>query len=295
MTSPSSISAHDPYPRRRATVHGAQMAYVDVGRGDPVIFVHGNPTSSRLWRNVIPHVEPHGRCLAPDLIGMGDSDTNPEGSYRLADHARFFDGWVEGAGIDGKVTLVLHDWGSIIGFDWARRHPERVRAVVYMEAVVRPLTWDEWPATTRELLRQLRQPGAEALAWENMAIVAGFLAMGTRRPLSADELAAYSKPYLVPGERRLPPITFVREVPIGGAPEDVCQLVAAYADWLAQTPVPKLFINAEPGLNLVGAQRDFCRRWPAQQEVTVAGTHFLPEDCPAEIGAHIARFLGSLT
>lgn len=288
------IPAHDPHPRKRVAVHGAEMSYIDVGEGDPVVFLHGNPTSSYFWRNVIPHVAPAARCLAPDLIGMGDSDLNPEGSYRFADHARFLDGWFDALGLDRDVTLVLHDWGSILGFDWACRHPTRIKGLVYMEAVVRPLEWDEWPAHTRDMIRQLRVPGAEALAWENMGIVAGFLHLGTRRTLSEDELAAYCRPFLQPGPRRLPPTTFVHEIPIGGAPADVCARTAAYAEWLPRSPVPKLFVNAEPGLNLVGAQRAFCRAWPNQREVTVEGIHFLAEDCPEALGQHVRQFLHEL-
>src|SRR6266496_1014899 len=265
MSQPS-ISAADPYPRRRARVLDTEMVYVDTGGGDPVVFLHGNPTSSYLWRNVIRHVEPESRCLAPDLVGMGDSGKAPAGSYRFADHARYLDAWLETIGPGSDVTLVMHDWGSALGFHWARRHPDRVRGLVYMEALVRPVSWEEWPEAARKIFQAMRSPAGE-------------------------EMVVYRRPYREPGESRRPTLTWPREIPVGGEPADVVAIVAGYARWLGQSDIPKLFINADPGTILTGAQREFCRGWPNQQEVTVKGSHFIQEDSPDEIGQAIAAFV----
>src|SRR5262249_11432902 len=149
------IPATDLYERKRVRVLDTEMAYVDVGQGDPVVFLHGNPTSSYLWRNVIPHVEPLARCLAPDLVGMGDSGKAGGGSYRFVDHARYLDRWFAALGLEEDVTLVGHDWGSALAFHWAHRHPERIAGLAYMEAIVRPLTWSEWPENARGIFQRM--------------------------------------------------------------------------------------------------------------------------------------------
>jgi haloalkane dehalogenase len=267
------------------------MAYVDVGTGPPVVFLHGNPTSSYLWRNVIPHVSPRARCLAPDLIGMGESGKAPVGSYRFVDHARYLDAWFDAVGLTREVTLVVHDWGSALGFHWARRHPERVAGLVYMEAIVRPLTWAEWPENARAIFQGMRSPAGEGIVLEKNAFVERILPASILRTLSAEEMAAYRRPFHEPGESRRPVLTWPREIPIDGEPADVVAIVDAYAAWLAASPVPKLFVDADPGSILVGAQREFCRQWPNQDEVTVRGLHFVQEDSPAEIGRAIAGFL----
>jgi haloalkane dehalogenase len=284
------ISAADRYERTRAPVLDSHLAYVDVGRGDPIVFLHGNPTSSYLWRNVIPEVQALGRCLAPDLIGMGDSGPAPAGRYRLADHARYLDAWLDTLDLR-RATLVVHDWGSALGFDWARRHADRVRALVYMEAIVRPLTWAEWPDSARKVFQAMRSPAGEEMVLAKNVFVERILPASVLRGLTPAEMARYRAPFREAGERRRPTLTWPREIPIDGEPADVTALVSAYAAWLAASPVPKLFVNGEPGSILVGAQRQFCRTWPAQEEVTVAGSHFLQEDSPAEIGRAIARFL----
>src|SRR5262245_33293056 len=284
------ISAADPYPRRRARVLDTDMVYVDVGAGDPVVFLHGNPTSSYLWRNVIPHVQPSSRCLAPDLIGMGDSGKAPAGSYRFVDHARYLDAWFESLALS-RVTLVVHDWGSALGFHWARRHPERVRGLVYMEALVRPVTWDEWPEVARKVFQGMRSPAGEEMVLVKNVFVERILPLSVLRGLTDEEMAVYRRPYREPGESRRPTLTWPREIPIGAEPADVVAIVDAYARWLAQSNVPKLFVNADPGTILTGAQREFCRRWPNQEEITVKGSHFIQEDSPAEIGQAIARFV----
>ena len=274
------------------------MAYVETGAsapgaGAPVVFLHGNPTSSYLWRNVIPHVAPTARCLAPDLVGMGDSGKAPAGAYRFVDHARYLDAWFEALGLTAGVTLVVHDWGSALGFHWARRFPGRVRALVYMEAIVRPVTWDEWPEAARAIFQAMRSPAGEEIVLGKNVFVERILPASVIRPLG-DEMAVYRRPFAEPGESRRPTLTWPREIPVGGEPADVVEIVERYGQWLAQSPVPKLFVNAEPGSILVGAQREFCRTWPNQREVTVAGRHFIQEDSPEPIGRAIAAFLAEV-
>ena len=289
MTEP--ISAADTYERQHVAVLDAEMAYVDTGEGDPVVFLHGNPTSSYLWRNVIPHVEGVGRCLAPDFVGMGDSGPAPDGSYRFTDHARYLDAWFEALGLTENVTLVGHDWGSALGFYWAHRHPERVRGIAYMEALVRPLTWEEWPDEARNIFQALRSEAGDEMVIEKNAFVERILPASVIRELADQEMDAYRRPYLQPGETRRPTLTWPRELPINGEPEDVVSIVDDYSKCLAQSDVPKLFVNAEPGSILTGAQREFCRAWPNQGEVTVRGAHFVQEDSPHEIGEAIAAFV----
>ena len=267
------------------------MAYVDTGAGDPVVFLHGNPTSSYLWRNVIPHVEPAARCLAPDLIGMGDSGKAPGGSYRFVDHARYLDAWFEALGLTRDVTLVVHDWGSALGFYWAHRHPDRVRGLAYMEAIVQPVAWEAWPEAARKIFQAMRSPAGEDIVLQKNAFVERILPASMLRRLSEEEMAAYRRPYREPGESRRPTLTWPREIPVGGEPADVVEIVDRYAKWLAGSTIPKLFINADPGAILTGPQREFCRTWPDQQEVTVKGSHFIQEDSPAEIGQAVAAFL----
>lgn len=285
------ISALDPHPRRRTRVLDTELAYADVGQGDPIVFLHGNPTSSYLWRNVIPHATAHGRCLAPDLVGMGDSGKAPAGSYRFVDHARYLDAWFEALGLTRNVTLVVHDWGSALGFHWANRHPDAVRALVYMEALVRPLAWTEWPEAARKVFEAMRSPAGEAMVLDKNVFVERILPASVLRGLTEAEMAIYRRPYREPGESRRPTLTWPREIPLGGEPPDVVSIVDAYARWLGHAPVRKLFVNADPGVILTGAQREFCRAWPNQTEVTVAGSHFVQEDSPHEIGAALARFL----
>jgi haloalkane dehalogenase len=284
------ISSADWYERRRLPVLDSHISYVEVGVGDPIVLLHGNPTSSYLWRNVIPQLDGHGRCLAPDLIGMGRSGRSPAGRYRLADHVRYLDAWFEALDLH-RVTLVVHDWGSALGFYWARRHPDRMRALVYMEAIVRPVTWAEWPEAARKVFQAMRSPAGEEMILAKNVFVERILPASVLRGLAPEEMEHYREPFREPGEGRRPTLTWPREIPIEGEPADVTALVNDYAAWLARSPLPKLFINAAPGSILVGAQRDFCRSWPNQEEVTVKGSHFVQEDSPVEIGQAIARFL----
>jgi haloalkane dehalogenase len=287
----SPLSAVDPYLRKRVSVLDTEMAYVEAGAGNPIVFLHGNPTSSYLWRNVIPHVAAQHRCLAPDLVGMGDSGKSPGGTYRFVDHARYLDAWFEALGLSRNVVLVVHDWGSALGFHWARRHPERMTGVAYMEALVRPVTWQEWPEAARKVFQGMRSPGGEEIILEKNVFVERILPASVIRGLTAEEMERYRTPYREAGESRRPTLTWPREIPVDGEPADVVRIVEEYGDWLSKSPIPKLFINADPGSILVGAQRDFCRRWPNQQEVTVRGSHFVQEDSPDEIGRALAAFV----
>lgn len=279
--------------KKRLDVLGTSMAYVERGTGDPIVLLHGNPTSSYLWRDVVPHLEPLGRCIAPDLVGMGDSDPLPDPGpmrYSFAEHRRHLDALLEQLGVTERVTLVVHDWGSGLGFDWARRHPDAVAGIAYMEAIVRPLTWDEFPADGREIFQAFRSEAGEDLILAKNLFVEGVLPASVLRDLGAD-LDVYRAPFMEAGERRRPTLDWPRQLPIAGEPADVVRIVQDYADWLAQSPVPKLFVDADPGSILVGAQREFCRTWPNQREVTVPGKHFVQEDSGDAIGRAIAQWL----
>jgi haloalkane dehalogenase len=283
--------------KRFATVLGHRMAYRDTGRGDPVVLLHGNPTSSYLWRRVIPQLTGLGRCIAPDLIGMGDSqklEGTGDERYSFDTHRQHLDALLEQLGIGDDVTLVVHDWGSALGFDWARRHPGRVRGIAYMEALVRPLSWEEWPETAASIFRGFRSTEGERLVLENNAFVERVLPSSVLRPLEPDEMAEYRRPYDRPGEDRRPTLAWPRQLPIAGEPADVVEIVQAYSDWLETAEVPKLFVNADPGAILVGAQREFCRGWPNQTEVTVPGAHFVQEDSGEQIGQAIALWLSEV-
>ncbi len=291
MTRPS-ISTEDPSYRKRVQVLDTHMAYVDVAEGDPIVFLHGNPTPSYLWRNIIPHLIPFGRCLAPDYVGMGNSGSAPNASYRFVDHQRYLDAWFETLGLKEKVILVVHDWGSALGFDWARRHPERIKALVYMEGIVRPfLSWDEWPETTRAFFKGQRSPAGEDMILRQNLFIEYLLPL---RNISSDAMEVYRRHYRTPGPGRQPILTWTRELPIEGQPEDVTRIVDAYARWLAKSPIPKLFIDADPAGFLIGAQREFCRTWPNQKIVTVKGSHFVQEESPDEVGESAARFVAQV-
>jgi haloalkane dehalogenase len=286
------ISTEEISYRKYVPVLGTQMAYVDVGNGDPIVFLHGNPTPSYLWRNIIPSLLPLGRCLAPDYVGMGNSGAEPNGRYRFADHQRYLDAWLDTLGLDRNVILVVHDWGSALGFSWAHRHPERVKAIVYMEGIVRPFrSWDEWPDATRVFFQQQRTSAGEELILQKNLFIEYLLPL---RNISAEALEVYRRHYRTPGASRLPMLAWTRELPIAGEPQDVVQTVEAYAQWLSRSSIPKLFIDAEPAGFLIGAQREFCRAWPNQQTVTVQGAHFLQEDAPQEVAVATARFVAKV-
>jgi haloalkane dehalogenase len=289
------VSAVDPYPRKRIAVAGTEIAYVDSGSGDPIVFLHGNPTSAYLWRNVIPHLSGLGRCLAPDLVGMGQSGKAPGGSYRFADHAAYLDAWFSALRLGQKITLVVHDWGSALGFYWAYRNREAVKGIAYMEAIVTPLRWAEWPHNARNIFELMRSPAGEELVLQKNVFVEKILPGAILRKLTGVEMAAYRSPWMEPGESRRPMLTWPREIPIDGEPADVAAIVDDYAHWLgAGAMLPKLFVNAEPGAILIGRQREYCRQWPNQREVTVAGAHFLQEDSPHQIGEAVADWYKTL-
>jgi haloalkane dehalogenase len=289
------ISATDPYTRERTALLGTEMAYVDTGSGDPIVFLHGNPTSSYLWRNVIPHLTGLGRCLAPDLIGMGDSGKAPDGSYRFVDHARYLDAWFDKLGLKQRVTLVVHDWGSALGFHWAFRNRAAVKGIAYVEAIVTPLEWSGWPEQARNIFQTMRGAAGDELVLQKNIFVERILPASVIRKLSDAEMAVYRKPYAEPGESRRPVLTWPRQIPIDGEPADVTAIVSDYGEWLSKnTSIPKLFINGDPGTILIGRQREFCRTWPNQREITVKGLHFVQEDSPHEIGEAIADWYRSL-
>jgi haloalkane dehalogenase len=283
--------------KRNAQVLGSSMAYVDVGDGPTVLFLHGNPTSSYLWRDVMAPLASSYRCVAPDLIGMGDSDklegSGPD-SYTFVEHRRYLDALLHQLDLGDEVTLVIHDWGSALGFDWARRHPDRVAGIVYMEALVRPVTWDEWPEPSRRIFQSIRSEAGEVIILEKNVFVERILPGSVLRALTDEEMDVYRRPYLEPGESRRPTLTWPRQIPIEGEPDDVVGIVDDYAAWLSTSDVPKLFVNAEPGALLTGPQRDFCRTWPNQTEVTVPGSHFVQEDSGEAIGVAILGWMALL-
>jgi len=280
--------------KRFVPVEGATMAYVEEGTGDPIVFLHGNPTSSFLWRSVIPEVRDLGRCIAPDLIGMGDSEALPPGTeYRFVEHRRYLDGFLDAVDATENVTFVVHDWGSALGFDWANRHRDAVAGIAYMEAIVRPVTWEEWPEASRRIFQGMRSPAGEELILEKNVFIERILPASVIRELTDEEMDEYRRPFREAGERRRPMLTWPREIPIDGEPADVHEIVASYAEWLARSDVPKLFVAADPGAILVGPQREFCRSWPNQTEVTVPGIHFVQEDAGPEIGKAIAAWIRS--
>ena len=291
------ISAEERYTKKRVEILGRTMAYVETGSGDPIVLLHGNPTSSYLWRNVIPHLESLGRCIAPDLIGMGDSDKiEPSGpdTYRFVEHRQYLDALLERLGITENVTFVIHDWGSALGFDWAHRHPDAVKGIAYMEGIVLPVSWADWPEAARAVFEGFRSPAGEAMVLKQNVFVELVLPGSVLRGLTEDEMTVYRRPFSEAGESRRPTLTWPRQIPIEGDPADVCTIVDTYGRWLAESQIPKLFVNAEPGAILIGKQREFCRSWPNQTEVTVKGVHFIQEDSPDEIGTAIREWFGKL-
>ncbi|RFU21389.1 haloalkane dehalogenase [Geodermatophilus marinus] len=295
------VPPEDPFPRQRTRVDRRgdgtlEMAYVDVGEGDPIVLLHGNPTSSYLWRNVIPHLQHLGRCLAPDLIGMGESDKLPEpgpGTYSFACHASFVEHFLDAVGAERRVTLVLHDWGSALGFDWAYRHPDRVRGIAFTEAIVTPLTWADWPADARRIFRTMRGEDGEAAVLDNNVFVERILPASVARGLTPEAHDRYRRPF-PDRASRWPTLEWPRQIPLENVPPLVRDRVSRYGQWLKHADVPKLFLNAEPGSILVGRQRAFVRSWRALTEVTVPGSHFVPEDSPHEIGRAVADWLTGL-
>ena len=288
------VNPADPYPRRRVGVLDTEMSYVDTGRGNPIVFLHGNPTWSYLWRNIIPYVTSYGRCLAPDLVGMGQSGKSPTSAYRFVDHALYLDAWFEALELHRNVTLVLHDWGSALGFYWASRHPQAVKAIAYMEAIVQPRRWEDWPNGRDAMFRALRSAQGERMIFDENFFIETVLPRSIQRALTSEEMDAYRNPYRK-REARLPTLVWPRELPIDGVPKDVVAIVEQYGAWVARSDYPKLLISAEPGSILVGRGLEFCRTWRNQQEVSVKGIHFVQEDSPHDIGSALRNFIAKMT
>jgi haloalkane dehalogenase len=286
-----------PYEKKFAEVNGRRIAYVDEGSGDPVVLLHGNPTSSYLWRNVIPELEGCGRIIAPDLIGQGDSDKLPAsdgpGRYTFQVAYDYLCGLFEAIGVRDRVTLVLHDWGSGLGFHWTKNHAQAVKGIAYMEAIVTPVTWDDWPESARGIFQGFRSEKGEDLVLNRNMFVEAVLPNSVLRGLGEEEMAHYRAPFSTPDDRQ-PTLNWPRQIPIGGEPAHMGELGADYGRFLAASEIPKLFINADPGSILVGRQRELCRGWPNQSEVTVKGLHFLQEDSPSEIGQAVSNWLKNL-
>jgi haloalkane dehalogenase len=291
------LSETMPYEKKFASVNGKQIAYVEQGSGDPIVLLHGNPTSSFLWRNVVPGLVASGRVIVPDLIGQGDSEKLPASDgperYSLEVAYRYVDGLLEAIGANENVTLVIHDWGSGIGFLWAMRHATAVKGVAYMEAIVKPVSWTDWPEGAVGIFKGFRSDKGEDLILNRNMFIEGVLPTSVIRQLSEAEMDAYRAPHLDPDSRQ-PLLNWPRQIPIEGEPESVVALVNEYGAFMAGSDIPKLFINADPGSILVGPQREFCRSWPNQQEVTVKGLHFVQEDSPVEIGQAVANWLKTL-
>jgi haloalkane dehalogenase len=286
----------NPADKRRIRIDGLSIAFHDIGSGDPVVFLHGNPTSSFLWRNIMPYVQGLGRCIAPDLIGMGDSDKLPASgaeSYTFVENRRYLDGFFDALGLKRRVTLVVHDWGSALGFDWAKRNPGAVKGIVHMEAIVATMSCDDIPAPAQARFRGVRSDAGEDLVLQQNIFIEQSIVRGTIRPYTDAEMTEYRRPFLQPGEGRRPMLTWPRQLPIGGEPAEVVAIVEAYATWLATSAIPKLYIRAEPGTHS-GTMIERIRRWPNQQEVAVRGIHYPQEDSPEEVGAAIAAWLRGL-
>src|SRR6202046_1723604 len=252
----------------------------------------GNPSPSYLWRNIIPHLLPFGRCLAPDYVGMGNSGAAPDGNYRFVDHRRYLDAWFDAMGLTTRVILVVHDWGSALGLDWARRNPERVRAIAYMEGIVRPFrSWDEWPEATRAFFQGQRTDRGEDMILRQNLFIEYLLPL---RHIAEEAIEVYRRHYRNPGPSRMPMLAWTRDLPIAGEPADVTAIVEHYARWLSTSSIPKLFIDADPAGFLIGAQREFSRAWPNQETVMVKGAHFLQEEAPDEVSEALARFVANV-
>ena len=283
------------YKKKYKTIHGKRMAYIDEGKGDPIVFLHGNPTSSYLWRNVMPYLEGKGRLIAPDLIGMGDSeklDNSGPHSYTYVEHRKYLFSLLESLGVTSNVTLVIHDWGSGLGFHWAHQNPDAIKGIAFMEAIVAPIpSWDTFSESAREAFQGFRSAAGEQMVLNDNIFVEQLLPGSILRDLTEAEMAEYRRPFLEPGEDRRPTLTWPRQVPIAGEPADVVQIVTDYSHWLSQSNIPKLFVNAEPGVLIAGEVRDLVRSWPNVTEVTVPGLHFIQEDSPDLIGEAIASWL----
>ncbi len=279
--------------KQKISINNKNIAYAESGSGDPIIFLHGNPTSSYLWRNITPHLESQGRCICIDLIGMGDSDKldNPdENSYQFEEHYHYVNAAIESLTNGENTTFVIHDWGSALGFNWCYHNPESVKGIAYMEAIVKEMTWEDWRDEAKGIFQGFRSDAGESLILEKNYFVERVLPGSIIRRLRDEEIEEYRRPFLNPGEDRRPTLSWPREIPIEGQPANVCKIVNQYAEWMQTNDIPKLFINAEPGAITTGRMRDFCRSWKNQTEVTVKGIHFIQEDSPDDIGKAISTW-----
>ncbi|MCR8645992.1 haloalkane dehalogenase [Paenibacillus sp. N1-5-1-14] len=285
-----------PYEKKRMQVNGVEMAYVEEGNGNPIVFLHGNPASSYLWRNIIPYAQKFGRCIAPDLVGMGDSDkllSSGPNVYTFDQHRGYLDKLLEQLGVSERVTFVVHDWGSALGFDWAKRHPGAVKGIAYMEAIIKPTSWSEMPEEGRKVFQALRSSEGELMVLEQNSFIEYNLPVNIIRQLTEEEFAQYRRPFLEPGESRRPMLSWARQLPVGGDPAEIIAIVNEYGEFLAQSTIPKLFVHCEPG-RLSKANTDFCRTWPSQTEVTVPGRHYPQEDAPDQVGEALTAWLEKL-
>ncbi|MEA1902814.1 MAG: haloalkane dehalogenase [Actinomycetota bacterium] len=289
-------SHFDPLDKRYVEALGAQMAYVEHGEGDPIVLLHGNPTSSYLWREVIPQLSSSGRCIAPDLIGMGDSAKIAKGpdAYRFSMHADHLGAFLDVMGIDQNVTLVVHDWGGPLGFNWGRHHPDAIKGVAYMETILTPVSWDQWPDAARAIFQAMRSDAGETIILEKNVFVERIIPSSILRDLTDEEMEEYRRPYHEPGESRRPTLTWPREIPIDGEPADMVDVIEANREWLSGPGVPKLFVNADPGMIVTDPLRELVQTWENQSEVTVPGLHFIQEDSGEAIGKAIASWLATL-
>ncbi|MEY8212720.1 MAG: haloalkane dehalogenase [Gammaproteobacteria bacterium] len=281
------------FKKQKISINNKNIAYAESGSGDPIIFLHGNPTSSYLWRNITPHLESQGRCICIDLIGMGDSDKldNPdENSYQFEEHYHYVNAAIESLTNGENTTFVIHDWGSALGFNWCYHNPDSVKGIAYMEAIVKEMTWEDWGDEAKGIFQGFRSDAGESLVLEKNYFVERVLPGSIIRRLSDEEIEEYRRPFLNPGEDRRPTLSWPREIPIEGQPANVCKIVNQYAEWMQTNDIPKLFINAEPGAITTGRIRDFCRSWKNQTEVTVKGIHFIQEDSPDDIGKAISTW-----
>ncbi len=284
------------FEKRFINVLGKKLAYVEKGHGDPIIFLHGNPTSSYLWRNIIPYLEDHGRCIAVDLIGMGDSEKledNGNMTYSYQVHQEYLSEFLEIMSINENVILILHDWGSALGFNWAYDNAEKVKGICYMEAIVKSMQWVDWNEDARGIFQGFRSAAGEEMIFKKNLFIEAVLPGSILRKLSDEEMNEYRSPFNDETSRR-PMLDWPRQIPLENEPPEICKIVESYSQWMVKNELPKLFINAEPGAILIGKQREFCRTWKNQKEITVKGSHFIQEDSPNEIGSAIFDWLSGL-
>ena len=285
------------YTKKYKDIKNSKMAFIDEGSGDTFLFLHGNPTSSFLWRNIAPHVEDIGRIVIPDLIGMGDSDKlegvgNP--GYKYHGQYIYLTALMDELDLGDNIHLIIHDWGSAMGFQFARENQDRIKSITYMEAIVMPLTWDQWPDPATKIFGLFRSEAGEELVLEKNFFVERILLADSSTGYTEEEKSEYIRPFINPGEDRRPTLTWPRQIPLDGEPSEVVEEVRLNAEFHKESDIPKLFINADPGSILIGDQREFARSWKNQTEITVSGNHFIQEDSSEEIGAALRNFVESL-